>query len=119
MNATQTTPASLEALLEAVKAGAFSDREMTKLPTFGGETPINTTNIWSWDATRLLIGLGSDDFRIIDRMDDFEDVSWRLEDVESAIEKAKLTTTAHRGPALARAIEAARALLSELEKVQS
>ena len=38
-----------------------------KLPTFGGTEPGDTTEIWSWDAERLLVGTCRDDLEIIDR----------------------------------------------------
>lgn len=38
-----------------------------ELPTFGGAEPRNTVGVWSWDETRLLVGEGRDDLRIIDR----------------------------------------------------
>ena len=42
--------------------------DMTSLPTFGGTEPADTTGIWSWDATRLLVGAGGDDLEIVDRV---------------------------------------------------
>mgnify|MGYP001558570730 CR=1 FL=1 len=35
----------------------FGGIDWTSLPTFGGADPGNTVGIWSWDATRLLVGL--------------------------------------------------------------
>ena len=37
--------------------------DMTDLPTFGGEAPADTSGIWSWDETRLLV----EDMRIVKR----------------------------------------------------
>jgi len=33
--------------------------DVTSLPTYGGQEPRDTTGVWSWDATRLLVGEGS------------------------------------------------------------
>lgn len=37
------------------------------LPTFGGPEPDDTTGIWSWDATSLLVGTCADDLGIVAR----------------------------------------------------
>jgi hypothetical protein len=37
-----------------------------EMPLFGGEEPSNTIGVWSWDATRLLVGEGYD-WRIVAR----------------------------------------------------
>ena len=34
------------------------------LPTFGGEPPADTAGIWSWDASRIIIGECADDLVI-------------------------------------------------------
>jgi hypothetical protein len=39
------------------------------LPTFGGTDIRNTIEVWSWDATRKIIGTCSDDIEIVDRDD--------------------------------------------------
>jgi hypothetical protein len=47
---------SLEDLLEHIQSGStISDRDMSKLPTFGGDEPDGTLGIFSWDKTRLLV----------------------------------------------------------------
>ncbi len=63
---------SLEDLEAALKEDdpAALDRDgawCTNLPTFGGEEPANTAEIWSWDETRLLMGTCADDLEIVDR----------------------------------------------------
>ncbi len=45
----------------------WGELDMTSLPTFGGMVPVETSGIWSWDSTRLLVGVGVDDLKIIDR----------------------------------------------------
>lgn len=40
--------------------------DMTSLPTFGGTEPKDTSGVWSWDATRMIVGTGSD-YEIVDR----------------------------------------------------
>ncbi|MBK5247495.1 MAG: hypothetical protein JJE49_09555 [Peptostreptococcaceae bacterium] len=37
----------------------------TSLPTFGGPAPSDTTEVWSWDETRLLIGTCASDLQIV------------------------------------------------------
>ena len=39
------------------------------LPTFGGSAPEDTTEVWSWDAERLLVGACVADLEIVDRAD--------------------------------------------------
>jgi hypothetical protein len=38
------------------------------LPTYGGEEPVDTLGVWSWDKTRLLVGACSDDLEIVPRL---------------------------------------------------
>lgn len=45
--------------------GAFTD--WTSLPTFGGEEPADTDEIWSWDADSLLVGSCASELEIIPR----------------------------------------------------
>ena len=59
--------ATLDELLDVLKSMQDSrEVDMTSLPTFGGVEPKDTSGIWSWDATRLIIGTGSD-YEIVDR----------------------------------------------------
>ena len=46
---------------------AHGELDMTSLPTFGGPEPEYTFVIWSWDATRMLVGDGSADLEIVER----------------------------------------------------
>lgn len=39
------------------------------LPTFGGEAPARTDGVWSWDATRAIVGECVDDLQIVPRDD--------------------------------------------------
>ena len=41
--------------------------DMTSLPTFGGTEPADTTGVWSWDETRMIVGDGSADLEIVER----------------------------------------------------
>lgn len=71
------TATDLETLLDAWRehgtachALEESDEETldsTALPTFGGETPASTAEVWSWDATRLLVGTCPSDAQIVMR----------------------------------------------------
>lgn len=43
--------------------------DFTSLPTFGGPEPVDTSGIYSWDATRLLVqGNESLEWKLIDRV---------------------------------------------------
>jgi hypothetical protein len=72
--------AGLESLVEAMQAldneewiasglptNSFGGPDWTSLPTFGGESPRNTSCVWSWDADRLIVGTSGDDLQIIPR----------------------------------------------------
>lgn len=60
---------TLDELLDVLQGMEDSrDVDMTSLPTFGGTEPKDTSGIWSWDKTRLIIGTGSD-YEIVDRDD--------------------------------------------------
>ena len=41
--------------------------EFDNLPTFGGDEPKDTLEVWSWDAKRLLVGTCLADLEIVDR----------------------------------------------------
>jgi len=47
-----------------MQCGAFDDREMSGLPTFGGPEPRDTREIWSWDATHVITGTHPGDYTI-------------------------------------------------------
>lgn len=46
---------------------AHGERDWTSLPTFGGRTPRDTFGVWSWDATRAIVGSCAADVEIVDR----------------------------------------------------
>lgn len=56
---------TLDDLLRAIRAG--EQALTTDLPTFGGTDPVDTRGLWSWDATRLLVGSCADDLQILTR----------------------------------------------------
>ena len=41
--------------------------DMTGLPTFGGEAPADTSGVWSWSASRLLVGACISEMQIVAR----------------------------------------------------
>jgi hypothetical protein len=43
--------------------------DWASLPTFGGEEPQDTGEVWSWDATRVMLGAGGGDVYLADRRD--------------------------------------------------
>ena len=45
----------------------FGGTDWSSLPTFGGKTPADCSEVWSWDVDRVLVGTCSDDARITDR----------------------------------------------------
>lgn len=104
-----TTPATLDDLLDllttcpACRAGAdpidehapahtCGDLDWTWLPTFGGEEPRDTSGIWSWDETRLLLGACASDLRIEAR----EYYHCQIEGDESAVVEARSAEQAAR-----------------------
>lgn len=57
-----------EVLIAAEKAGV--DTDGIDLPTFGGSEPSDTAEVWSWDATHLLVGDGPvSEWEIVPRAD--------------------------------------------------
>ena len=64
---------SLDDLLEALQVAAevapevTRDADLSSLPTFGGDEPSDTNEVWSWDAERLLVGQCVSDMHIIPR----------------------------------------------------
>lgn len=87
MTTTTRIPQTLDELYEILKAAprekntgvemaygiahglpvAGGEIDWASLPTFGGEEPADTTGIWSWDETRILVGTCPDDLEIIAR----------------------------------------------------
>ena len=64
-------PRTLDALLRDLRSGAYvpaTDAAWADLPTYGGPEPTDTAEIWSWDATRLLVGTCRDDLRLVPRV---------------------------------------------------
>lgn len=44
--------------------------DICELPTFGGQAPSSTDEVWAWDADSLLVGTGPfREWRIVDRQD--------------------------------------------------
>jgi hypothetical protein len=43
------------------------EQETTQLRSFGGPEPRSTSGVWSWDATRVLVGTCPADFEIVAR----------------------------------------------------
>tara|TARA_R100001510_G_C7583814_1_gene155850 strand:+ start:479 stop:706 length:228 start_codon:yes stop_codon:yes gene_type:complete len=58
---------NLDDLLTYIKSNIVDDRDMCNLPSFGGEAPSDTTEIWSWDEERLIIGSCQDEYEIVTR----------------------------------------------------
>ena len=49
-------------------AGLILDEpDWSDLPTFGGPEPADTIEVWSWDATHLIVGTTADLWRIVPR----------------------------------------------------
>ncbi len=76
--ATYTDTLSIDGIddLESLRAAMLVDAAGTcdhhgqwssSLPTFGGAEPADTSAIWSWDITRLLVGTHANDLEIVSR----------------------------------------------------
>lgn len=59
-------------------------RDLTDLPTFGGAEPNDTSNIWSWDAARVITTDGAGDFVIEDMGSDKRGEIERFQAIENA-----------------------------------
>ena len=66
---TTALPTNLDQLLVHLRRYGtnISEHRWAGLPTYGGDEPRNTLGVWSWDATRLIVGTCAADMRIIDR----------------------------------------------------
>jgi hypothetical protein len=68
-----TTIKNLDALLKIITSDDDLELrhglDICMLPTFGGDEPGSTHGVWSWDETRLIIGAGRADFKIVNRAD--------------------------------------------------
>jgi hypothetical protein len=58
-------PADLDELFEAMRSGRIDCFD--ELPTYGGTEPDDTSGVWSWDATRAIVGNCAGDIEIISR----------------------------------------------------
>ena len=59
---------SLDVLLKLVRSGDLDQLDdWSDFPTFGGPEPEDTAEIWSWDDTRLMVGICSQSMEIINR----------------------------------------------------
>jgi hypothetical protein len=70
-----TAPTSLRELHELLVDGSVWDGapikhgeiDLTSLPTFGGDEPADTSEVWSWDETSELVGSCIGDMKILPR----------------------------------------------------
>ncbi len=60
-------PADLDELAEMMRGGQVFRFDDGTLPTFGGDEPTDTSGVWSWDATRAIVGSCRSDIEIITR----------------------------------------------------
>jgi hypothetical protein len=64
-----SNPKNLNELFEMMQDDDESLPSWDSLPTFGGPDIKHTTKIWSWDATRKIVGTCAYDIEIVDRDD--------------------------------------------------
>lgn len=64
---TGVRPTNLETLKALMQADAEGQMEWADLPVFGGEDPVDTLLVWSWDEKHLLMGNCADSLRIVER----------------------------------------------------
>ena len=58
-------PKNLNELFDQIKNG---DIDLTDdLPTFGGEEPADTNEVWSWDESNLIVGTCTSGIEIMSR----------------------------------------------------
>jgi hypothetical protein len=60
-------PATLDELAEMMRDGQVFRFDDGTLPTFGGDEPTDTCGVWSWDATRAIVGNCRSNIEIITR----------------------------------------------------
>jgi len=59
---------SLDDLFKLIKSGDLDELDdWSNFPIFGGEEPEDTAEIWSWDESRLMVGICSQSMEIISR----------------------------------------------------
>lgn len=57
----------LQELLNRMKADDQDLGDWSSLETFGGEPPVSTAGVWSWNETHMIVGSCSDDVKIVSR----------------------------------------------------
>jgi len=62
-----TTLPELKMFLEELPKDQHDYIDWSSLPTFGGDEPDDTTEVWSWDEENLLVGTCCSDWEIISR----------------------------------------------------
>ena len=62
-------PQDLDDLLAALRARRIPGDDWDSLPTFGGSEIEDTDGVWSWDASRAIVGTCADDIEIVARQD--------------------------------------------------
>jgi len=58
---------TLTALFDGLTSGALADADWSDLPTYGGIAPADTLNVWSWNATHLIVGTCGADLELVAR----------------------------------------------------
>lgn len=58
---------NLDELFELMKRDDPKLGDWSSLPNFGGDQPLDTSEIWSWDEKRLIVGTCSSDIEIVER----------------------------------------------------
>jgi hypothetical protein len=59
---------TLNELFDLIKSGDLDELDdWSNFPIFGGKEPEDTAEIWSWDETRLIVGICSQSMEIISR----------------------------------------------------
>jgi len=58
---------AVEACLAEMNDQDRANVDLSMLPTFGGNSPLQTLGAWSWDEGNVLAGTGPSDWQIISR----------------------------------------------------
>ncbi len=72
MERSKQKPQTLDELYEMMRNDDPDLPPWDDLPTFGGSPVEHTVEVWSWDATRKIIGTCSDDIEIVDRSEEHQ-----------------------------------------------
>ena len=58
---------TLDDLYNAIKSHEFYSLDWSSLPFYSEDEPENTSEVWSWDENRMIVGTCADDMQLVAR----------------------------------------------------